>query len=125
MPARAAVIGLMGALALPAAAQTFPNKPVRLIVANSDRIADRVAEHTLDIGLIEAPAVRPRVRIDRCCEDELMVICSPRFPLARLKEVTPQQLLLHPFGTVAAESAAAQSHSKHGDRVGTALALSE
>ena len=32
MPARAAVIGLMGALALPAAAQTFPNKPVRLIV---------------------------------------------------------------------------------------------
>ena len=32
MHARAVVIGVMGALALPAAAQTFPNKPVRLIV---------------------------------------------------------------------------------------------
>jgi tripartite-type tricarboxylate transporter receptor subunit TctC len=32
MHARAVVIGLMGALALPVAAQTFPNKPVRLIV---------------------------------------------------------------------------------------------
>ncbi|HEY9194175.1 MAG TPA: LysR substrate-binding domain-containing protein, partial [Methyloversatilis sp.] len=29
-------------------------------------------------------------------EDELVVVCSPDFPLARLPEVTPEHLLLHP-----------------------------
>lgn len=75
----------------------YPNVRPRLIVANSETIETRVAEHTIDIGFIESPSHQPNLQTEICCEDELQVICSPKFPLARLKEITPQNLAEHPF----------------------------
>jgi DNA-binding transcriptional LysR family regulator len=75
----------------------YPNVRPRLYVANSETIETRVAEHTIDIGLIESPSHQPNLQTEICCDDELMVICAPKFPLAKLKEVTPQQLLGHAF----------------------------
>ena len=74
-----------------------PHVRSRLVVANSETIETRVAEHTLDIGFIESPSHQPNLQTEICCDDELMVICSPKFPLAKLKEVTPQQLADHSF----------------------------
>ena len=37
----------------------YPEVQAQLIVANSETIESRVAEHTLDIGLIEAPSHLP------------------------------------------------------------------
>ncbi len=75
----------------------YPNVRPRLIVANSESIETRVAEHTIDIGFIESPSHQPNLQTEVCCEDELQVICNPKFPLARLKEVAPQHLVDHPF----------------------------
>ena len=75
----------------------FPNVRPRLIVANSESIENRVAEHTLDIGLIESPSHQHELHTENCCEDELQVICSPKFPLAKFKELTPQQLVDQPY----------------------------
>lgn len=75
----------------------YPNVQPRLIVANSESIETRVGEHTIDIGFIESPSHQPNLQTEICCEDELQVICSPKFPLARLKEITPQHLVDHPF----------------------------
>ncbi|MBL8488732.1 MAG: LysR family transcriptional regulator [Rhodocyclaceae bacterium] len=75
----------------------YPKVRPRLIVANSESIETRVAEHTLDIGFIESPSHQPHLQTELCCDDELVVICSPKFPLARLKEVAPPQLLEHPY----------------------------
>ncbi len=75
----------------------YPNVRPRLIVANSESIETRVAEHTIDIGFIESPSHQPNLQTEVCCEDELQVVCSPKFPLARLKEITPQNLADHPF----------------------------
>lgn len=75
----------------------YPNVKPRLIVANSESIETRVVEHTLDIGLIEAPSHQGSLQCEVCCEDELVAICAPGSPLARLKEATPQQLAEHPF----------------------------
>lgn len=75
----------------------YPNVRPRLIVANSETIETRVVEHTIDIGFIESPSHQPNLQTEICCEDELQVICNPRFPLARMKEVTPPQLAEHPF----------------------------
>ena len=68
----------------------YPQVRPRLIVANSEGIESRVAEHALDIGLIEAPSHLPDLSCEVCCDDELQVICAPGYPLASLKEVTPQ-----------------------------------
>jgi DNA-binding transcriptional LysR family regulator len=69
----------------------------RLIVANSETIETRVAEHTLDIGFIESPSHQPNLETEVCCDDELHVICSPKFPLAKFKELAPPQLTEHPY----------------------------
>ncbi len=76
---------------------TFPNVRSRLIVGNSEAIENRVMEHTIDIGFIESPSHEPNLECEACCDDELVVICSPRFPLARSKELTPQKLLEHAY----------------------------
>ncbi|UCV13079.1 LysR family transcriptional regulator [Dechloromonas denitrificans] len=70
----------------------YPQVRARLIVANSESIEGRVAEHTLDVGLIEAPAKIAGLNSQICCEDELQVICAPDYPLADKKSVTPRML---------------------------------
>jgi DNA-binding transcriptional LysR family regulator len=69
----------------------------RLIVGNSETVESRVAEHTLDIGFIEAPSHLASVVTEVICDDELQVVCAPSHPLARLKNVSPKQLLQYPF----------------------------
>jgi len=75
----------------------FPKVLPRLIVANSETVESRVAEHTLDIGFIEAPSHLPTVATDVVCDDELQVVCAPAHPLARQKSVSAKQLTQYPF----------------------------
>ena len=70
----------------------YPQVRPRLIVANSESIASRVAAHGLEVGLIEAPAKLPGMSCDVCRDDELVAICSPGYPLAGLKKVGPRAL---------------------------------
>jgi DNA-binding transcriptional LysR family regulator len=76
-----------------------PEVQAKLAVANSEAIENRVAEHTLDIGLIEAPSHLPTLLTEVCCDDELQVIVAPKHPLAKLKSVTPKQLVEYPYVT--------------------------
>jgi DNA-binding transcriptional LysR family regulator len=75
----------------------YPQVRARLIVANSESIESRVAEHTLDVGLIEVPAKMPGLSSQICCEDELQVICAPDYPLSGMKSVTPKALAEYEF----------------------------
>jgi len=75
----------------------YPEVHAKLFVANSETIENRIAEHTLDIGLIEAPSHLPALLTEACCEDELQVIVSPGHPLAAHKQVSPKQLLPYPY----------------------------
>jgi DNA-binding transcriptional LysR family regulator len=74
-----------------------PDVQPKLTVANSETIENRVAEHTLDLGLIEAPSHLPALQTEVCCEDELQAIVTARHPLAKLKSVTPKQLVPYPY----------------------------
>ncbi|OGA09376.1 MAG: LysR family transcriptional regulator [Betaproteobacteria bacterium RIFCSPHIGHO2_12_FULL_69_13] len=76
---------------------SYPKVVPRLFVANSEAVQDRVVEHTLDIGFIEAATHHPSVVTDVCCEDELHVVCAPSHPLAKLKTVAPKVLAQYPF----------------------------
>jgi DNA-binding transcriptional LysR family regulator len=74
-----------------------PDVQPKLTVANSETIENRVAEHTLDLGLIEAPSHLAALQTEVCCEDELQAIVTARHPLAKLKAVTPKQLVHYPY----------------------------
>ena len=75
----------------------YPQVRARLMVANSETIESRIAEHTLDIGLIEAQAKSPGLQAEACCDDELQVICAPDYPLAEFASVSPKMLLEYEF----------------------------
>ena len=75
----------------------YPQVRARLIVANSESIESQVAEHTLDVGLIEVPGKLAGLTSQVCCEDELIIICAPDYPLAGMKSVTPKALAEYEF----------------------------
>ncbi len=77
--------------------QRHPDTQARLTVANSETIENKVADHTLDIGLIESPSHHPNLVTEVCCEDELVLICAPFSDLARIASVSPQQIADHPY----------------------------
>lgn len=74
-----------------------PETQARLTVANSETIEHKVADHTLDLGLIESPSHNPNLVTKVCCEDELVMICAPGTDLAKFKVVTPKELSAHPY----------------------------
>jgi DNA-binding transcriptional LysR family regulator len=71
----------------------YPQVRACLIVANSETIERRVVEHTLDLGLIEAPIKLAGVASVVCGRDELVVICSPDYPLAGGTSITAKTLV--------------------------------
>lgn len=77
--------------------QKHPETQARLTVANSETIERKVADHTLDIGLIESPSHHPNLVTQVCCEDELVMICAPFSDLAKLSTVTPDQIAAQPY----------------------------
>ena len=74
-----------------------PQVQPHMTVANSETIENRVADHTIDLGLIESPAHLPGLHTEVCCDDELVMICAPDYPLAKLKSVTPRQIAGEPY----------------------------
>ena len=75
----------------------YPEVQARMAVGNSETIANKVADHTLDIGLIESPSHLPSLETQVCCEDELVTICAPGHELARLAAIAPQRLVDQPY----------------------------
>ena len=75
----------------------YPQVQTYMTVANSETIENAVAEHVIDLGLIESPSQRPGLHIEVCCEDELVMICAPGYKLAGLKSVTPRQIADEPY----------------------------
>ncbi len=75
----------------------YPQVRARLIVANTEIIENQVSAHSLDIGLIEGPAHQPELQTEVCCEDELVVICAPDYPLSGEASVSPEVLRDYEF----------------------------
>lgn len=75
----------------------YPHVHARLTVANSETIESKVADHTLDVGLIESPSHHPQLTSHVCCEDDLVAICSPKHQVAKYASITPTQLAELPY----------------------------
>ena len=74
-----------------------PQVQAHMTVANSETIENRVADHTLDVGLIESPSHLPGLHTEVCCDDELVVICAPDYRFAHSKSVTAAQIAGEPY----------------------------
>ena len=74
-----------------------PQVQTQMSVANSEIIENRVADLSLDVGLVESPSHSPNVVTEVCCDDELVVICSLGHRLAKSGSVTPEAVLAEPI----------------------------
>ncbi|HET8609582.1 MAG TPA: LysR family transcriptional regulator [Burkholderiales bacterium] len=74
-----------------------PQVQAQMTVANSETVESRVADHSLDVGLIESPSHLPVLNTQVCCDDELLVICSPQHRLAGVQSVTAQEVAAEPY----------------------------
>jgi DNA-binding transcriptional LysR family regulator len=74
-----------------------PEVQAHMTVANSETIVNRVADHSLDVGLIESPSYLPTLTSQVCCDDELVVICAPGHALARRRTVRAQDVAALPL----------------------------
>lgn len=69
-----------------------PEVDAHMMVANSETIVNRVADHTIDVGLIESPTYLPSLQNEICCDDELVLICAPDHPLAKKATVRARDI---------------------------------
>ncbi|MFT6390082.1 MAG: DNA-binding transcriptional LysR family regulator [Cellvibrionaceae bacterium] len=69
------------------------NAKVSLKVANTVEIARKVEQFELDVGLIEGELQHSELEVIPWREDELVVFCSPKHPLASKALLTDKDLL--------------------------------
>lgn len=72
--------------------QKHPECRVRLQVHNTAQIVQRIANHDLDLGLIEGDCQHPDIELLPWVQDELAVFCAPQHPLAAKGAASLQEL---------------------------------
>lgn len=77
--------------------QSHPESRIQLQVQNTSAIVQQIANHELDLGLIEGDCYHPDITVQPWIADELVVFSAPNHPLAKLRKVTTEQLLLEPW----------------------------
>jgi DNA-binding transcriptional LysR family regulator len=70
----------------------YPQVKVCLCVANSGSIAEQVDRHLLDLALIDQGSELPGLSSHVCGRDELLMICAPDYPLAKMRHVSAKVL---------------------------------
>lgn len=89
---------------LPHLQSEWPKLQIHVIGGNTNTILRALTEHQIDVGLIEAPAFRPDLKIEVFGEDELTLIVRPDHRWAKqstLKaaELIQEEILLREVGS--------------------------
>ena len=73
--------------------QEHPESRIQLKVHNTSTIVQQIANHELDLGLIEGDCNHPDIEVQPWIADELVVFSAPDHPLASQRKVSLEQLL--------------------------------
>lgn len=73
--------------------QEHPESRIQLQVHNTSTIVQQIANHELDLGLIEGDCNHPDIEVQPWIADELVVFSPPSHPLASQRKVSLEQLL--------------------------------
>ena len=73
--------------------QEYPESRVQLQVHNTSAIVQKIANHELDIGLIEGDCHHPDIEVETWIADELVVFASPDHPLTGQRRISMERLL--------------------------------
>lgn len=94
-------------------AKAYPRISLSLMVKTAPVIKDMLLNHEIDLGVISSePFQLPPLMAETLCEDELVLILSPRHRLARYAQLYPDQLEQVPFLLHSPESSTRQMTAK-------------
>lgn len=91
-----ATLSIGNHLCAPLMAQFLRDNPggrVSLAIANTAEIARSVKSFEIDVGLVEGELADPELEVTRWREDELVVFCSRRHPLAKRGKLSDADLI--------------------------------
>lgn len=71
----------------------YPESNISLQVHNTKTIVQQVANHELDLGMIEGDCNHSDLHVEPWVADELAIFCAPKHPLAKKKIVHLDELL--------------------------------
>jgi DNA-binding transcriptional LysR family regulator len=74
-----------------------PGVDVKLIPGATPRLIRHLRTGTADLGLLTLPVDDPGLESHAVMREELLLVTAPQHPLARKKQVTPQDLAKQPF----------------------------
>lgn len=74
-----------------------PESRIQLQVHNTSTIVHQIANHELDLGLIEGDCNHPDIAVQPWIADELVVFSAPDHPLAQQRKIAIEQLLQEPW----------------------------
>jgi DNA-binding transcriptional LysR family regulator len=77
--------------------QLYPKIQVSLSVANRDTVIKLIAENIADLAIMGQPPEGADMRAEVFMENPLVVIASPKHPLAHSKHIHPRQLASETF----------------------------
>lgn len=89
---------------LPQLLREWPKLRIHVIGSTTNEVLHALSEHQISIGLIEAPAFRPDLKIEAFGEDELTLIVRPdhrwaKKPLLKAAELVHEPILLREVGS--------------------------
>ncbi len=77
--------------------QQHPESRIQLQVHNTSTIVQQIANHELDLGLIEGDCHHPDIEVQPWIADELVVFSAPNHPFASFSKLKMEQLLQEPW----------------------------
>jgi DNA-binding transcriptional LysR family regulator len=75
----------------------FPSVQISVYRNFSRKVLEKVEDGALDVGIITLPVKSPSLKIHSIFRDRLMLMVSPKNPLARHKTVTPAEIADQPL----------------------------
>jgi DNA-binding transcriptional LysR family regulator len=75
----------------------FPEVNIRVEYRRSNLVYEDVAHNAVDLGMVAFPVKHRSLEIIPFHEDQLVVICAPKHPLASRKEATIEELSAYDF----------------------------
>jgi DNA-binding transcriptional LysR family regulator len=75
--------------------QRYEGCALTLEIDNTEAIANKIADFSLDLALVEGQFAHPDLLVTDWREDELVLICGPSHPLARQAVCSVDEVLAH------------------------------
>lgn len=77
--------------------KTYPAIQLSFIRGNTDFITKQVIEEKIDFAIVEGTSHYPQISYENFMKDEIVLVAKTNSKLAKLVEITPQQLLTIPL----------------------------